>query len=200
MGARIAALRRDAGWSQAELGKRLGVSASAVGMYEQGRREPRRIPWWPCPGSSASPPITYSRVGPSPCRTRRPSPGSCGRAWNPPSRPSAPAGPSHLPGTHWRLCSPPCSRMLDGNGILKYPVRELKTEKCIAASSGTVGREACSRREFRQRRNSHRPKDERQRNPCLAARGFFACGIKSRRGQAPRPTLTVLFMQFSIFH
>ena len=40
MGARIAALRRDAGWSQAELGKRLQVSASAVGMYEQGRREP----------------------------------------------------------------------------------------------------------------------------------------------------------------
>ena len=40
MGARIAALRRDAGWSQAELGKRLKVSASAVGMYEQGRREP----------------------------------------------------------------------------------------------------------------------------------------------------------------
>ena len=38
--ARIAALRRDAGWSQAELGKRLKVSASAVGMYEQGRREP----------------------------------------------------------------------------------------------------------------------------------------------------------------
>ena len=40
LGARIAALRRDAGWSQAELGKRLQVSASAVGMYEQGRREP----------------------------------------------------------------------------------------------------------------------------------------------------------------
>lgn len=40
LGARIAALRRDAGWSQAELGKRLKVSASAVGMYEQGRREP----------------------------------------------------------------------------------------------------------------------------------------------------------------
>ena len=33
-------MRRDAGWSQAELGKRLQVSASAVGMYEQGRREP----------------------------------------------------------------------------------------------------------------------------------------------------------------
>lgn len=40
MGARVAALRRDAGWSQAELGRRLQVSASAVGMYEQGRREP----------------------------------------------------------------------------------------------------------------------------------------------------------------
>ena len=40
MGARIAALRRDAGWSQAELGQRLRVSSSAVGMYEQGRREP----------------------------------------------------------------------------------------------------------------------------------------------------------------
>ena len=40
MGARIAALRRDAGWSQAELGRRLRVSASAVGMYEQGRRLP----------------------------------------------------------------------------------------------------------------------------------------------------------------
>ena len=40
LGARIAALRRDAGWSQSELGKRLKVSASAVGMYEQGRREP----------------------------------------------------------------------------------------------------------------------------------------------------------------
>ena len=40
MGARIAALRRDAGWSQAELGQRRRVSASAVGRYEQGRREP----------------------------------------------------------------------------------------------------------------------------------------------------------------
>jgi transcriptional regulator with XRE-family HTH domain len=40
LGARIAALRRSAGWSQAELGNRLGVSPSAIGMYEQGRREP----------------------------------------------------------------------------------------------------------------------------------------------------------------
>ena len=40
LGARIAALRRDAGWSQAELAQRLRVSTSAVGMYEQGRREP----------------------------------------------------------------------------------------------------------------------------------------------------------------
>ncbi len=40
LGARIAALRRDAGMSQAALAKHLGISASAVGMYEQGRREP----------------------------------------------------------------------------------------------------------------------------------------------------------------
>lgn len=40
LGARIAALRRAAGWSQAELARRLGISPSAVGMYEQERREP----------------------------------------------------------------------------------------------------------------------------------------------------------------
>lgn len=40
LGGRIAALRRDRGLSQAELAQRLGISASAVGMYEQGRREP----------------------------------------------------------------------------------------------------------------------------------------------------------------
>ena len=40
LGARIAALRRQAGFSQAELAQRLRISASAVGMYEQGRREP----------------------------------------------------------------------------------------------------------------------------------------------------------------
>ena len=40
MGARIAALRREAGMNQAELAKALQVSPSAVGMYEQGRREP----------------------------------------------------------------------------------------------------------------------------------------------------------------
>ena len=40
LGARIAALRRDMGWSQAELARLLGISPSAVGMYEQGRREP----------------------------------------------------------------------------------------------------------------------------------------------------------------
>ena len=40
LGPRIAALRREAGLSQAELAARLGVSASAMGMYEQGRREP----------------------------------------------------------------------------------------------------------------------------------------------------------------
>lgn len=40
LGARIAALRRAQGWSQSELARRLQVSPSAVGMYEQGRREP----------------------------------------------------------------------------------------------------------------------------------------------------------------
>lgn len=40
LGKRIAALRHASGLSQSELGKQLGVSSSAVGMYEQGRREP----------------------------------------------------------------------------------------------------------------------------------------------------------------
>ena len=36
----IKALRHRNGWSQAELAGRLHVSSSAIGMYEQGRREP----------------------------------------------------------------------------------------------------------------------------------------------------------------
>ena len=40
LGERIAVLRRHAGLSQAELAQRLQISASAMGMYEQGRREP----------------------------------------------------------------------------------------------------------------------------------------------------------------
>ncbi len=40
LGHRISALRRERGLSQAELAHRLGISASAMGMYEQGRREP----------------------------------------------------------------------------------------------------------------------------------------------------------------
>ena len=40
LGARIAALRRGKGLSQAQLANRLRISPSAVGMYEQGRREP----------------------------------------------------------------------------------------------------------------------------------------------------------------
>lgn len=40
LGQRIAALRRHLGMSQAELAEKLGVSPSAVGMYEQERREP----------------------------------------------------------------------------------------------------------------------------------------------------------------
>ena len=40
LGERICLLRRRQGWSQAELAKRLRISPSTVGMYEQGRREP----------------------------------------------------------------------------------------------------------------------------------------------------------------
>ena len=40
LGPRIAALRRRADLSQAELAGLLKISPSAVGMYEQGRREP----------------------------------------------------------------------------------------------------------------------------------------------------------------
>ncbi len=40
IGERIALLRRGKGWSQSELAARLHISPSAVGMYEQGRREP----------------------------------------------------------------------------------------------------------------------------------------------------------------
>ena len=40
LGARIAVLRKAAGLSQSDLAQRLRISPSAVGMYEQGRREP----------------------------------------------------------------------------------------------------------------------------------------------------------------
>ena len=40
LGERICLLRQKQGWSQAELAKRLCISPSTVGMYEQGRREP----------------------------------------------------------------------------------------------------------------------------------------------------------------
>lgn len=40
LGDRIALLRRGLGWNQSELARRLHISTSAVGMYEQGRREP----------------------------------------------------------------------------------------------------------------------------------------------------------------
>lgn len=40
LGARIALLRRSSGMSQSQLADQLGISPSAIGMYEQGRREP----------------------------------------------------------------------------------------------------------------------------------------------------------------
>ena len=39
-GEKLKCLRQERGMTQAELAERLGVSPSAVGMYEQGRREP----------------------------------------------------------------------------------------------------------------------------------------------------------------
>lgn len=40
LGNRLKALRKSHGMTQHELGEALGVSTSAIGMYEQGRREP----------------------------------------------------------------------------------------------------------------------------------------------------------------
>ena len=40
VGVQIAVLRRGAGMTQAELARHIHVSASAIGMYEQGRRLP----------------------------------------------------------------------------------------------------------------------------------------------------------------
>lgn len=40
LGKRIADLRRKRGLNQSELAKKLGLSTSAIGMYEQGRRDP----------------------------------------------------------------------------------------------------------------------------------------------------------------
>ncbi len=40
VGNKIRELRKNAGMTQSELADRLGISPSAVGMYEQGRREP----------------------------------------------------------------------------------------------------------------------------------------------------------------
>lgn len=40
LGEKLKHLRQERGMTQAELAEKLGVSPSAVGMYEQGRREP----------------------------------------------------------------------------------------------------------------------------------------------------------------
>ena len=40
LGKNIQQLRKSIGLTQSELAKKIGVSGSAVGMYEQGRREP----------------------------------------------------------------------------------------------------------------------------------------------------------------
>ena len=78
LGTRIAALRREAGLSQAELAQRLQVSPSALGMYEQERREPsmqKKCCWA----------VSAPRIS----------------GWS-----SAGSVPS--PGKSWRSCLPPC--------------------------------------------------------------------------------------------
>lgn len=48
-GERIRQLRQSAGMTQAELAKRMGISSSSVGMYEQNRRKPSgEIIWKLC--------------------------------------------------------------------------------------------------------------------------------------------------------
>lgn len=37
---RLKLLRKENGWNQSELGRKAGISRSAIGMYEQGKREP----------------------------------------------------------------------------------------------------------------------------------------------------------------
>ena len=39
-GKRLRELRRRMGLTQEELGRKIGISSSAIGMYEQGKREP----------------------------------------------------------------------------------------------------------------------------------------------------------------
>ena len=39
-GENLKSLRKKAGYTQGDFAQKLGISASAVGMYEQGRREP----------------------------------------------------------------------------------------------------------------------------------------------------------------
>ena len=40
IGEKLRNLRKNAGMTQADLAKKIGMSPSAIGMYEQGRREP----------------------------------------------------------------------------------------------------------------------------------------------------------------
>ena len=42
-GKKLKMLRKKAGFTQANLAKKLGISPSSVGMYEQGRREPDSV-------------------------------------------------------------------------------------------------------------------------------------------------------------
>lgn len=45
IGARVRAAREARGWSQAELGRRVGLSGSAVGRIETGTRDGELLSW-----------------------------------------------------------------------------------------------------------------------------------------------------------
>ena len=107
LGTRIAALRREAGLSQAELAQRLQVSPSALGMYEQERREP-----------SMQTLVRLSRelgVTTDYLLTGTPAERS-GKNWRkccwvvsaPQTSGWSSAGSVPSPGKSWRSCLPPC--------------------------------------------------------------------------------------------
>lgn len=69
LGERIKQLRKEAGWSQGELGERIGTDSQRVSRYENGRITPSMSPSTTC--SSTTPP-----AGPSTPPTPTSPPGS----------------------------------------------------------------------------------------------------------------------------
>ncbi|OLA38765.1 MAG: hypothetical protein BHW31_04485 [Firmicutes bacterium CAG:110_56_8] len=100
LGTRIAALRREAGLSQAELAQRLQVSPSALGMYEQERREPSMQTLVKL-SRELGVTTDYLLTGTPAEKERAELEGMLISGWS-----SAGSVPS--PGKSWRSCLPPC--------------------------------------------------------------------------------------------